>query len=117
MICSIGDLDNPDMIGEVADLLLRHEAVDWVMCYGFFENQMLISFRTQDNRLDAGDIARKVVYKLGTGGGHASMAGGQIPLRKGKRTLVERLIRSRFLKSLKIKTRKPLSLVSSAGKG
>lgn len=115
MICGIGDIDNPDMIGEVADLLLRHETVDWVMCYGFCEDQLLISFRTQDNKVNAGDIARDVVYKLGTGGGHASMSGGQIALRIAerltpKRRRIERLIRSRFLNSLGIKA-KALPLV------
>ena len=117
MICAIGEIDNPDMIGEVADLLLRHEDVDWVMCYGFFAGQALISFRTQDNRLDAGDVARSVVDNLGTGGGHSSMAGGQIPLRAGKSAAsksarIERLIRSRFLKALGIKSRKGRPLVS-----
>jgi nanoRNase/pAp phosphatase (c-di-AMP/oligoRNAs hydrolase) len=116
IICSIGDIDNPDMIGEVADILLRHEEVDWVMCYGFYNDQLLVSFRTQDSSLDAGDVARNVVYKLGTGGGHASMAGGQIPLRTDRRATpkcarIERLIRSRFLKSLGIKTRKARPLV------
>ncbi len=117
MICSIADLDNPDMIGEVADLLLRHEEVDWVMCYGFYADHLLISFRTQDNRIDAGNVARNVVYKLGTGGGHASMSGGQISLQIAerltpKRKHIERLICSRFLKSLGIKTRKARPLVS-----
>jgi nanoRNase/pAp phosphatase (c-di-AMP/oligoRNAs hydrolase) len=105
------------MIGEVADLLLRHEEVDWVMCYGFCNDRLLISFRTQDSSLDAGDIARSVLDKLGTGGGHASMAGGQILLpaarhRKLKRARIEGLIRSRFLKALRIRTRKGRSLVN-----
>ncbi len=121
MICAIGDIDNPDIIGEVADLLLRHEEVDWVMCYGFFEDQLLISFRTQDNRLNAGDVAREVVYKLGTGGGHASMSGGQISLRIAERSMpkrrrIEGLICRRFLKSLGIKTTKGRPLVSVPAK-
>jgi nanoRNase/pAp phosphatase (c-di-AMP/oligoRNAs hydrolase) len=116
LICDIGDIDNPDMIGEVADLLLRHEEVDWVMCYGFCDGQILVSFRTQDNSIDAGDVARKVVYKLGTGGGHASMAGGQITLPPAKRltpkrSRLEGLIRGRFLNALGIRTRKGRSLV------
>jgi nanoRNase/pAp phosphatase (c-di-AMP/oligoRNAs hydrolase) len=116
LICDIGDIDNPDMIGEVADLLLRHEEVDWVMCYGFCDNRILISFRTQDSSLDAGDVARKVVDKLGTGGGHEHMAGGQITLPSAKRlthkyTRFEGLIRRRFLSALRIRTRKSTPLV------
>ncbi|MBN2020069.1 MAG: bifunctional oligoribonuclease/PAP phosphatase NrnA [Sedimentisphaerales bacterium] len=116
LICGIGDLDNPDMIGEVADLLLRHEQVDWAMCYGFYDDQLLISLRTQDYALSAGDVARNIVQKLGTGGGHARMAGGQIPLRANERSTpkcarLERAIRSRFLKSIGIKTRKGRPLI------
>jgi nanoRNase/pAp phosphatase (c-di-AMP/oligoRNAs hydrolase) len=121
LICGIGDIDNADMIGEVADLLLRHEEVDWVMCYGFCDNQMLISFRTQDSNIDAGDVARKVVDKLGTGGGHEHMAGGQITLSAAKRlthkyTRFEGLIRRRFLNALRIRTRKGRPLVSIPSK-
>jgi nanoRNase/pAp phosphatase (c-di-AMP/oligoRNAs hydrolase) len=116
LVSSIGDINNPDMIGEVADLLLRHEEVDWVMCYGFYENQLLLSLRTQDSRLDAGDVAHKIVYKLGTGGGHESMAGGQIQSKRGRYSTLERkklsrLIQNRFLKALRIRTRKAKYLV------
>ncbi len=116
LICGIGDIDNPDMIGEVADLLLRHEEVDWAMCYGFYNDQLLISLRTQDKRLDAGNVVRNIVRRLGTGGGHATMAGGQISLHTDEqsapqRARLERLVRERFLKSLGIKTRKGQSLV------
>ena len=116
MICNIGDIDNPDMIGEVADILLRHETVDWVMCFGRLEKRLLLSLRTQDKNLSAGKVVRRIVQKIGTGGGHASMAGGQIPLTRPrgpnpKRTQLERLIRDRFLKALKIKTKKATRLV------
>lgn len=124
LICNIGSIDNADMIGEVADLLLRHEEVDWVMCYGFCDSQMLISFRTQDNSLSAGDVAHKVVNKLGTGGGHDRMAGGQIRLSGGqankksgknsepaKHKHLETLIRKNFLKALGIRNQKSRPLV------
>ncbi len=114
LISDIGEIDNPDMIGEVADLLLRHEQIDSVMCYGFSQCQILFSLRTKDNELQAGDIARKIVHKLGTGGGHETMAGGQISLAqcsKNKRKRMESMIRARFLKALKIRTRKNVPLV------
>jgi nanoRNase/pAp phosphatase (c-di-AMP/oligoRNAs hydrolase) len=124
LICNIGGIDNADMIGEVADLLLRHEEIDWVMCYGFCDSQILISFRTQDSSLSAGDVARKVVDKIGTGGGHDRMAGGQIRLsgdqvkRKSvfgstsaKRKRLERILERRFLNALRIRVRKGTPIV------
>ncbi len=115
-ICSIGELDNPDMIGEVANLLLRHEQVNWVLCFGFYRKQLLLSVRTQDKDRRADDVMRNVVHRIGTGGGHASMAGGQIPLNEQKepvaqRARIERLIRERFLKALKAKHAKARPLV------
>lgn len=120
-ICNITDVNNPDMIGEVADLLLRYEKVDWVLCYGCYNNQLLISLRTQDKQLSACDVIHKIVWRIGTGGGHATMAGGQIPLQKAKRSIrqrahLERLICERFLKSLKIKNKKGRSLVHTRQK-
>jgi len=116
LICDIGEIDNPDMIGEVADLLLRHDKIDWVMCYGIFNKQLLISLRTQDKDLKAGDVIRNIVQRIGTGGGHTSMAGGQILLQNGKEVTseysrLERLICKRFLKALRIKNKRGLPLI------
>ncbi len=116
LICNIAKVDNPDMIGEVADILLRHEQVDWVMCFGRHEKRLLLSLRTQDRTLSAGKVVRDIVQKIGTGGGHASMAGGQIQLSsargvKSRRTHIERLICNRFLKALRIKSKKGRRLV------
>jgi nanoRNase/pAp phosphatase (c-di-AMP/oligoRNAs hydrolase) len=115
-ICNIGDVDNADMIGEVADLLLRHEQVAWVLCSGFHNDRLLISLRTQDKKCQAGDVIRRIVHRVGTGGGHASMAGGQIPLRAetdsvSEHDRLERLIRKRFLQTLKIKNKRGQNLV------
>jgi len=115
-ICNIGDVTNADMIGEVAGLLLRHEQVDWVLCYGFYNERLLISLRTQDKEFQAGDVIRKIVHGVGTGGGHARMAGGQIPLQAEKdltseRNRLERLIRDRLLKTLGIKNKRGQTLV------
>jgi len=115
-ICGVGNIDNADMIGEVADLLLRHEQVDWVLCYGFYNEMILISLRTQDKELSAGDVIRGMVEGIGTGGGHASMAGGQILLKQqGKSRLrrgkIEQLIRGRFLKALNIRKKEGAALV------
>jgi nanoRNase/pAp phosphatase (c-di-AMP/oligoRNAs hydrolase) len=115
-ICNIGNIDNADMIGEVADLLLRHEEIDWILCYGFFNERLLISLRTKDKTFQAGDVISRIVRGIGTGGGHASMAGGQIPLRKGKkvtfeRNYLKRLIRERFLKVLRVKNKRGQTVV------
>jgi nanoRNase/pAp phosphatase (c-di-AMP/oligoRNAs hydrolase) len=86
ILSDLGETDNPDMIGEIADLLLRKEGIVWTLCYGKFEGRMLLSLRTSDPDANAGRIIRAIVGKYGTGGGHNALAGAQIDLS----TLTER---------------------------
>lgn len=69
---------NADMISEVADLLLRLEGVRSVVCYGVYEDRIFLSARALDARSNMADRMKHVVRRLGTGGGHRTMAGGQI---------------------------------------
>ncbi|UCE17651.1 MAG: DHH family phosphoesterase [Gemmatimonadota bacterium] len=72
----IGSVENPDIIPEFADLLLRHEKATWSLCLGRFENKLIISVRTSNPRAEAGRIIRRLVGRKGRAGGHGMMAGG-----------------------------------------
>ncbi len=105
VLSCMGNIDIPDIVGEIADMTLRDEKTSWTLCYGFYEDQILLSIRTTESDADAGEVMQKIVSRKGTGGGHHAMAGGQLPLKKGTKTEreeMERMIRSRFLKALKI---------------
>jgi len=82
IVTSLGQIDNPDMIGEVADLLLRDDKTTWTMCMGSFKGKILISLRTTDENNRAETIIRRLVARRGTSGGHQTYAGGQIPLKQ-----------------------------------
>ena len=115
-ISNLGDISNPDMIGEVADLLLRHADVKWTLCFGFYAGETLLSIRTQDTKSRADEVIRQVVSRLGTGGGRASMAGGQIPLNpnrpiEAEKRNLEKKIDERFLQALRMKRRKGTPLL------
>lgn len=121
VVSRLGDVDNPDMIGEVSDLLLRHEGVDWSLCTGLHGGKVLLSLRTQDAGRQAGEVARRIVQRIGTGGGHAAMAGGQIPLCRGAgaeayRNKLEGLVLKRFLDALRIRSRRGRRLVHPAAR-
>ncbi|MFO7900930.1 MAG: DHH family phosphoesterase [Planctomycetota bacterium] len=77
-VCWLGRTINPDMTGEVADLLLRLEDADWVLCQGLFRGVVYISLRTTERGQDASSVAKEIVRDLGTAGGHEMLAGGQI---------------------------------------
>jgi len=100
---TLGQTDNPDMIGEVADLLLRDEETDWVMCSGYFSDRLFISIRTSEHDSRADSIIQTIVEGIGTGGGHQTYAGGQIPLRKRTKqgySRLEQLTEQRFLRAV-----------------
>ncbi|MBI3980154.1 MAG: DHH family phosphoesterase [Chloroflexi bacterium] len=69
----------PDMVAEVADLLLRLEGLEWAVCFGWYDGCLLISVRTSRDDVDAGAVIRAVVGARGSAGGHDVMAGARIP--------------------------------------
>jgi len=105
IITDLGPVNNPDMIGEVADLFLRDDDVTCSMCYGLSGEKILISIRTTDEDLDAGKLIHRVVGRKGTGGGHKTYAGGQMPiagLAKTASARLEQQISRKFLKAMHV---------------
>jgi len=108
IVTTLGAVDNPDMIAEVADLLLRDEETTWTMCMGVYEETLHISLRSRQEGARADRVIRRVVARRGTGGGHALYAGGQIPVGPlrpgwmGRRRLGKLMdvLRQRFLKAV-----------------
>ncbi len=100
ILTGLGDVDNPDMIAEVADLLLRDDEITWTLCSGFYNGKLLISIRTTEESNLADKVARRLVARKGTGGGHATYAGAQVPvadISKAQRQRLERHLQRRFL--------------------
>lgn len=81
--CPVGPVHNPDMIPEIADMLLRLEGVTWSLVCGYHRGQVVFSLRTVDGGVNAGAIAQRIVGKRGTAGGHETMAGGRITVASG----------------------------------
>ncbi len=79
IVSTIEEMGRPDLPAEMADLLLRLKGVNWVICMGVFEDQVMVSIRTNDEG-GAGDLVQDIVGDLGSAGGHDVMAGGQIAL-------------------------------------
>jgi nanoRNase/pAp phosphatase (c-di-AMP/oligoRNAs hydrolase) len=100
IVADLGKIDHPDMIGEVADLLLRAEGAAWALCHGVFSEQLLLSLRGSEGDT-AGEVMARIVRGKGTGGGHNTLAGGQIPLADASREVraeLEKVVMRRFLK-------------------
>ena len=76
----IGVLSYPDLAAEMADVLLRLEKVQWVICVGVYEEALILSVRTRGQAHTAEELVQAIVAREGSAGGHGTMAGGQIPL-------------------------------------
>ncbi len=82
LLCDLKEVENPGVIGEFADLFLRIDSIETSLCFGVYSERLMMSIRTLNTELHAGRIIKTAIGARGTAGGHAAMAGGQIPLTK-----------------------------------
>ncbi|MCB9101519.1 MAG: DHH family phosphoesterase [Anaerolineales bacterium] len=80
VISYIGAMTYPDLAAELADVLLRLEGTEWVVCLGHYGEELILAVRTTRPAGGAGLLAQGVVGKQGSAGGHGTMAGGHILL-------------------------------------
>lgn len=92
VLCSLGRIDAPEMVAEVADLLLRLEGKQTVFCGGLVGSTYYVSLRTELSR-DAYDMLRDALDGEGSFGGHGSLAGGCVPLPDSEPRAVKRFER------------------------
>jgi nanoRNase/pAp phosphatase (c-di-AMP/oligoRNAs hydrolase) len=102
VVSYIGSLRYPDLAAEMADLLLRLEGTQWVLCMGVHQDNLILAARTRRPKGGAGQLVRSIVGDLGTAGGHGTMAGGQIPLRNIKAEQLAEELREQALRHLKV---------------
>jgi nanoRNase/pAp phosphatase (c-di-AMP/oligoRNAs hydrolase) len=104
IVSHLGTVEQPDIVPEIADLLLRLEGKTWSLCTGVYDDRVYLSIRTTNVRADAGRIMRRLVARSGKGGGHGMIAGGWVQITAGwadqPRALQEQLAR-RLARALK----------------
>jgi len=97
VVADLGAMLRPDLAAEMADLLIRLDEAQAVLCLGIHDQTLHLSIRTKLLGQDAGLLIQQVIVPPGRAGGHGTMAGGQVPLaRQEKNLLVNEIIR-RFL--------------------
>lgn len=79
VVTNIGADANPDMVAEVAELMMRLRGARISVCYALSGGTIYLSVRTMDFRGNVAKGMREIVKNIGRGGGHRMMAGGQIP--------------------------------------
>lgn len=113
LIAHLGEIDTPEKPAVIADFLLRFDPVHWTLVTATQGSKLILSLRTRANNRSAGDMMKRLLRKLGEGGGHRTKAGGFVPLNSETAAEVEKhrnALTRRLLRALKISatTKKPL---------
>lgn len=104
VVSHLEEIDNPDIVPEIADLLLRLKGMTWSLCTGVQGDRVYLSLRTTNARADAGRLMRRLLGRRGKGGGHGMMAGGWIEwpgTRSGTAAGLQQYLAGKLAKGLK----------------
>lgn len=82
-----------DIFAEIADRMLRLRGMESSVCFGRSGPVVYISARSFNPRTNCMIRMRKVVEGIGTGGGHGTMAGGQVPINARPRDTMSQVYR------------------------
>jgi nanoRNase/pAp phosphatase (c-di-AMP/oligoRNAs hydrolase) len=105
VVSFLDEIDNPDMVAEMTDMLVRLEGSRCALVGGYYKDQIFLSMRTRDNHINAGKLIQRVVGKLGRAGGHGSMSAGRIKMEgmsEKEKTAIEGTLIRRLKKAMKI---------------
>ena len=76
----LGGVVSPDVCVLVADFFMRVNTVTWSIVSGICDKKLVIIFRNDGIRKNAGKVAKEGFGKLGNAGGHKNMARAEIAL-------------------------------------
>ncbi len=93
LISNVGSIRNRDSLAQAADYLLTLEGITTTIIFGLAEDHIHISGRSRDVRVNIGKVMQDA-FGSDKAGGHALLAGAQIPLgvfggTKDKQTLMK----------------------------
>jgi nanoRNase/pAp phosphatase (c-di-AMP/oligoRNAs hydrolase) len=76
----IGQVVNPDVCVLIADFFMRINSANWSIVSGLYDKKLILVFRNDGIRKNAGKVAKESFGLIGSAGGHESMARAEIPL-------------------------------------
>jgi nanoRNase/pAp phosphatase (c-di-AMP/oligoRNAs hydrolase) len=110
LISFAGFINDRDSLPQAADFLLRLEGISTVLVFGVIKDNVYISSRNKDVRINIGEVLKKAFGDVGGAGGHAHAAGARIPLgifgditdKEALAKLITEAIKKRFLSAIGI---------------
>lgn len=107
----VGSLSDRDALAQAADRLLNMDGVTVTLVFGFMDGTVYVSARARGTDVDLGETMRAAFGQIGSAGGHADMAGAQIPLgllgeveddeEESLSTIVGEIITDRFFETVR----------------
>ncbi|MDF1566104.1 MAG: DHHA1 domain-containing protein [Deltaproteobacteria bacterium] len=111
----MGGVYLPDIVPEIAERLLSLDGVKWSVAVGEHEDELYVSLRTNDRRMNAGKQIRALTEDLGgSAGGHGQMAGARLPLEglsQKKRQALAAAVLDRFAENFGVEGETPAPIV------
>lgn len=76
----LGPVVNPDVCVLIADFFMKIHGIRWSIVSGIYNKTLIVIFRNDGLRRDAGKVASGSFRKTGSAGGHKNMARAEIPV-------------------------------------
>jgi hypothetical protein len=114
-LCFLPRASCAEIVGEVADLLIRDKGIRRILCAAIVAGDLLLSARTERHGDNAARLLQTTLDGLGGCGGHAHRAGGSIVGVGQKAKITENLhddLRSRWLAACGVDRRRGTRLVA-----
>ncbi len=80
LFAHLGSVVNPDVCVLIADFFMRVDSVNWSIISGFYNKKLILVFRNDGVRKNAGTVAKQSFGNIGFAGGHKSMARAEISI-------------------------------------
>jgi nanoRNase/pAp phosphatase (c-di-AMP/oligoRNAs hydrolase) len=114
-LCFLPRASGAEIVGEVADLLIRCQGIQRVLCAAIVGADLVLSARTERDCGSAVTLLARTLEGLGGAGGHAHRAGGKITgVGRGAKVAEELSdeLRRRWLKSCGVKRKRGTRLIA-----
>ena len=76
----LGPVVNPDVCVIIADFFMKVNSVRWSIISGICNKKLIVVFRNDGLRRNAGEVAKQSFGHIGSAGGHKNMARAEIPI-------------------------------------
>ena len=77
----MGRVRSPDILVIIADFFNRVNEISWVLVSGIHGERLVVIFRSDGYKKNAGKLAANIFSKIGSAGGHREAARAEVPIK------------------------------------